>query len=126
MDSLFQSESTKRLTLKLISLGDLEEARLLHNEPSVLSNLTNPTYVTDQMQLNWFNSLEDSQTSYRYVCRNKETNQLVGVFRIDNLDTNNKSVMIGLDIAREFRNQGFATEVYRHFIDYFFLNIGGV
>jgi len=59
------------------------------------------------------------------VCRHKETNHLVGVFRIDNLDTNNRSVMIGLDIAKEFRNQGFATEVYHRFIDYFFLEFDG-
>lgn len=120
MDNLFQLDSTQRLTLKLISLRDIEEVRFLHNDPSVLSNLTNPTEVSEQMQLNWFNAVEDSQTSYRYVCRHKKTNQLVGVFRIDNLEPLNRSAMIGLDISKEFRRQGYAYEIYQYMIAYFF------
>jgi|688.fasta_scaffold133290_1 hypothetical protein len=69
MSELLALDFTKRLTIKLISKEDLEEARLLHNEPSVLSNL---------------------QTSFRYVCRSKEISGLVGVFRVDNLDFNNR------------------------------------
>jgi RimJ/RimL family protein N-acetyltransferase len=121
MSELFVLDFTKRLTIKLISEKDLEEARLLHNEPSVLSNLQNPDEVTVEMQLNWFKSLNNSQTSFRYVCRSKETSGLVGVFRVDNLDFNNRSVMIGLDISEKFRRQGFATEIYSFFIDYFFI-----
>ena len=69
MSELLALDFTKRLTIKLISKEDLEEARLLHNEPSLLSNL---------------------QTSFRYVCRSKETSGLVVVFRVDNLDFNNR------------------------------------
>jgi RimJ/RimL family protein N-acetyltransferase len=123
MGKLFVLDFTKRLTVKLISDKDLEEARLLHNEPSVLSKLRNPNEVTVEMQLDWFKSLNNSQTSFRYICRSKETSNLVGVFRVDNLDFDNRSVMIGLDISEKFRRQGFATEIYTFFIDYFFIRV---
>ena len=123
MSELLALDFTKRLTIKLISKEDLEEARLLHNEPSVLSNLQNPNEVTVEMQLKWFKSLNNSQTSFRYICRSKETSGLVGVFRVDNLDLNNRSVMIGVDVSEKFRRQGFATEIYSFFIDYFFIKV---
>ena len=63
MSELLALDFTKRLTIKLISKEDLEEARLLHNEPSVLSNLQNPNEVTVEMQLKWFKSLNNSLIS---------------------------------------------------------------
>jgi diamine N-acetyltransferase len=111
---------TERLKINLMGREDLEDARKLHNDETVLSQLTDPTHVTEKMQYSWYENLSNSSTSLRYVCRSLDYGKLVGVFRIDNLDEINKSVMIGLDIAPEYRRMGFAVEIYNFFINYFF------
>jgi hypothetical protein len=43
-------EGTLRLTVNKISSEDLEDVRNLHNEDSTLSQLTDNSFVTKQMQ----------------------------------------------------------------------------
>ena len=114
------SFETNRLMIRLIELEDLEEVRNLHNEPSTLNQLSDNRYVTALMQEVWFRKLQDSVTSFRYICRDIDSKDLVGVFRVDNLDTSNRSVMIGLDVAQKYRRNGYATEIYKFFIEYLF------
>ena len=113
-------EGTPRLTINKISSQDLEEVRNLHNEDSTLSQLTDNRFVTKQMQEEWFKSISTSNKAFRFVCRQKIDDSLVGVLRIDNFDKQNKSAMIGLDVAERFRKQGFAIEIYECFIEFFF------
>ena len=113
-------EGTLRLTIKKISSHDLEEVRNLHNEDSTLSQLTDNSFVTKQMQEEWFKAISTSNKAFRFVCRQKIDGSLVGVLRIDNYDKLNKSAMIGLDIAERFRKQGFANEIYECFLEFFF------
>lgn len=114
---------TNRMVITPINELDLEEVRNLHNEPSVLSQLSDSRFVSNEMQNNWFKSLEKSKNSFRFVCRSTETGNLIGVFRIDNFDQLNKCVMIGLDISEKFRRQGYATEIYSYFMKYFYEEI---
>jgi RimJ/RimL family protein N-acetyltransferase len=111
---------TLRLTINYISSKDLEEVRNLHNEESTISQLTDDSFVTKQMQEKWFKALSTSNKAFRFVCRQKIDASLVGVFRIDEFDKLNKSAMIGLDVAERFRRQGFANEIYECFIEFFF------
>ena len=113
-------QGTSRLTVKKISSHDLEEVRNLHNENSTLSQLTDNSFVTKRMQQEWFKSISTSNKAFRFVFRQKIDSSLVGVLRIDNFDKLNKSAMIGLDVAERFRKQGFATEIYEDFIEFFF------
>lgn len=115
---------TNRLLITLIKEEDLEEVRSLHNEPSVLSKLSDSRFVSNEMQHDWFKSLEKSRNSFRFVCRSIETGNLIGVFRIDNFDQLNKSAMIGLDISERYRRQSYATEIYSYFMKYFYVEVG--
>ena len=110
---------TKRTRIDLIELKDIEDVRILHNEESVLFQLSDTTFITPEMQKLWFVNLMKSSNSFRYVCRSLENNDLIGVFRVDNFDMINKSAMIGLDVAIEFRRKGFAFEIYEFLIGYF-------
>ena len=112
------------LSIRLMEKGDIEEARTLHNDPSVLRQLTDPRPVNETQQAAWFEALSKSQTSQRYVIRNSVSDYMIGVFRVDNIDLINKSVMVGLDIAPRFRGRGISYQVYEHFIDHFFKEIG--
>ena len=116
-------EVTPRLNVNKILSQDLEEVRNLHNEGSTLSQLTDNSFVTKQMQEGWFKSISASNKAFRFVCRQRIDGSLVGVLRIDNFDKLNKSAMIGLDIAERFRRQGFATEIYECSIEFFFTKL---
>jgi [ribosomal protein S5]-alanine N-acetyltransferase len=111
---------TQRLVISEISLKDLEEARLLHNEPETLRWLSDSHVVSREEQIKWFDGLMRSSTSKRYIAREKYEGDLVGVFRFDRLDRHNSSAEVGLDISVKYRRLGFAKEIYETLIPYFF------
>jgi RimJ/RimL family protein N-acetyltransferase len=113
-------DGTNRLRINHITRQDLEEVRNLHNQETILSQLSDNTFITPEMQQNWYSIVSKSKKSFRLVCRHKTNNALVGVLRIDNFDMLNKSAMIGLDVSEEFRRQGYAFEIYQYIINYFF------
>lgn len=111
---------TQRLIISEISLDDLEEVRLLHNDPETLKWLSDTRVVSREAQLKWFDELMQSSTSKRYIAREKFEGGLVGVFRLDRLDRLNCSAEVGLDVSFKYRRLGFAREIYKSLIPYFF------
>lgn len=124
--------NTERLTIRIMQHSDVELARMLHNRDDVLENLTDPTYVNEERQVEWFRHLCTSNTSQRFAVYTPANAcdpmccppQFVGVFRIDMLDYVNKSVMVGMDVAQEHRRKGYAKETYEYFLKYFFQTLG--
>jgi RimJ/RimL family protein N-acetyltransferase len=114
---------TDRLLISQITKLDLEDARILHNDPEVLRWLSDTRQVSEYQQEVWFTNLEQSKTSRRFVVRTLLDSTFIGVFRFDNYDHENKSVNVGLDIAPLFRRSGFARETYQALIPYFFNNL---
>ena len=96
----------------------LEWARNLHNDPDVLKMLTDPHVVTPEEQLLWFERLENSESSVRWVAFSE--GKAIGVVRIDQLDKHNRSVCVGLDIHRDSRGKGYAKPIYRAVLQRFF------
>jgi len=117
MPLLIRSE---RLEISTISEQDLEEVRILHNDPETLRWLSDTRKVSMQDQEIWFEAIKNSKTSQRYIVRLLSNKKLVGVFRFDNFDSTNRSVNIGLDIDTKSRRLGYARETYRTLIPYFF------
>lgn len=107
-----------RFTYHSISAADIEWARELHNDPEVLSMLTDPTVISPEQQIRWYVSVSNSSKSERLVVR--LGGERVGLVRIDNIDHHNKNVCLGLDIAKEFRGRGYASEVYKDMFRLFF------
>ena len=114
---------TQRLVISEMSLRDIEEARALHNHPETLKWLSDTHEVTKDEQLQWFESLQSSSFSKRFISREKSDNTLIGVFRLDRLDKRNSSAEVGLDVSYQFRRKGFAREIYEALIPYFFNEI---
>lgn len=98
--------------INFCSLGseDLEWARLLHNDPEVLSMLTDSQEVSEQQQKHWFLNLQKSKSSKRLIVFSGVAP--IGVVRLDLIDYYNKSIRVGLDIHKDFRGQGFAKPIY--------------
>lgn len=111
---------TERLFIALITGGDAEDARKLHNEPETLKWLSDTRVVSPEEQATWLAGLQISKTSKRYVAREKSKDELVGVFRFDRLDNQNQSAEVGLDVATRFRRMGYAKEIYHALLPYLF------
>lgn len=106
------------IELKPLDKYYLEWARQLHNDPEVLSMLTDPTIVGKDQQIIWFDKLQRSNTSKRVVAFDGE--EPVGLVRIDSIDYDNSSVCIGLDICKKFRGKGYAKKVYKEVLKEWF------
>jgi RimJ/RimL family protein N-acetyltransferase len=115
-----------RIKIEPLSEDFIERARELHNEWNVLRQLTDVRQVSSEQQKKWFQSISASQTSQRYAIINHDNksiaNELIGVFRIDALDMNNGSVMVGLDIAKFYRGNNLSYLIYEYFFEMFFKN----
>ena len=103
---------TERLYVAPIAYQDIEDVRLMHNQASILEQLSDSKIVTVQQQVIWFNRLKTSTDSGRIVLKRREDFKLVGVFSLDRIDQENLSVLVGLDIDEAFRRRGFAREAY--------------
>jgi RimJ/RimL family protein N-acetyltransferase len=103
---------------------DVEPARLMHNDPTTLLNLSDVRHISQAEQFRWFESVSLAAKSRRYAVREAETNCFIGLFRIDSLDLVNKSASVGLDIAREYRGRGLAKVIYSYFFQYLFMHMG--
>lgn len=113
----------ENLIIRIMEKKDIEQARLLHNDPSVLSFLTDVNFVSEAEQEVWFTSMSLSKTARRYVIETSES-EFVGVFRLDALDFKNSSAMVGLDIVKDKRGNGYAKIIMRTFFDYLFGSLG--
>jgi len=97
------------LRFRPISEKDLEWARQLHNDPEVISVLTDPHEISAEEQQRWYNKLKDSKSSLRIVVEKEER---IGLIRIDDIDNYNFSLLLGLDITKEYRGKGLSKEIY--------------
>ena len=88
---------------------DLEWARQLHNDPEVISVLTDPHEVSSEEQQMWYKKLKDSKSSLRIVIEKEEK---IGLIRMDEIDNHNFSLLIGMDIVKEYRGKGLSKLIY--------------
>lgn len=112
--------STPRLLIRLLEFNDLETLRDLHNSEDTLQWLTDIFHVTREEQKAWFLKINMSRRNRRYTVLSKETSEIVGLVRLDEIDLVNRNAIIGLDIGINFRRQGFASEIYECIINYAF------
>ena len=113
-----------RLLIRVMEREDINAARILHNDESTLFNLSDVEHVSEAQQEAWFTSVSTSRKSKRYSIIEAASGDFVGVFRIDMLDLINRSVCVGLDIMHEKRGKGFSKEIYKYFLEYYFLQYG--
>ncbi len=111
---------TKRMIIRLIELEDLEILRQMHNEENTLFWLTDIFHVSIEEQKAWFSNMSLSRKNRRYTVLSRESNEIIGVVRLDKIDLVNKNAEIGVDIAPDYRRQGYAREIYECMFDYTF------
>ena len=116
-------ELHQNLHFRVMEQGDLEDARLMHNELSTLLQLSDVWPVSPAEQQQWFERVSTSSVSRRFAVRNSLDNSFVGLFRLDRIDRVNGSAQVGLDICRDQRGKGHASVIYEYFLGYLFLHM---
>ncbi len=119
-----QGNRVGRLVIRVMERQDVDSARRLHNDDSTLLRLTNVEHVSETQQEAWFQAVSSSKKSKRYTILDSGSGEFIGIFRVDMLDLVNRSVCVGLDIAPNMRGKGYAKEIYRYFLDHYFLHYG--
>lgn len=100
---------------------DLEELRLLRNDPSTYLNLGKIGMETVQSQYRWWSSGLISTGDQRYALFDVDTNRLIGQLRVNNIDNENSHCEIGIDIAVKYRGIGYGKKSYVCIMDYLFM-----
>ena len=125
---------TKRLKIVLLEEGHLELLRLMRNDPTTCRFLTKIDPISQKEQKEWFDKLQGDKSRLYLTIEMLGEEELgglgilgilgkgifVGILRSDEWDRVNRSVRIGIDIAKEHRGKGYATEALSAFIDYLF------
>jgi RimJ/RimL family protein N-acetyltransferase len=100
--------------------GDLELVRQMHNEPSTLLQLGDPTPVSEEQQRAWFKAMSERRSDIVFVVCRPEPNEIVGVWRLQNVDQTNRVCEVGVDIFPQYRRQGLAVKTYQMLLTYLF------
>lgn len=109
---------------------DLEKIRILRNCPSTWEQLSGRDHVTPADQPAWFASLQTAKDRAYYTAFIDELDpddgafryegDFLGVIRTDEIDLQNRSIRIGLDIEPSRRGMGWGTKLYAALLRYMF------
>lgn len=106
------------LTIRTIEWKDIEWARQLRNHPETNKWLASSSTITFWQQIRWFYNLKKDKSRTRLVLLYKDIR--IGLFRVDQIDRQNKNLCIGLDIEPDWRGKGLAQKAYKMLIKYYF------
>ena len=110
----------EKIGFRPIEFSDLEALRLIRNDASTILNLGTVELVDPQEQENWWKSLGNSKNAKRFTIVELETQRVIGMIRVQYIETVNRNCEIGLDIAKPMRGQGFGRMSYRALLAYLF------
>lgn len=103
-----------------IEFSDLETLRLIRNDATTILNLGTVELIAPQEQENWWKALDQSKTAKRFSIVELSTQDVIGMARIQHIETVNRNCEIGLDIAKHKRGKGLGRMSYRAILDYLF------
>lgn len=113
----------KNVGFRPIEEKDLEFLRLMRNTKSTMIQLATFDMDNSLEQVNWWHSLTGKANYKRYtIVKLNSEEEIIGSLRIQDIHPDNKHCEIGIDIAPEFRKQGFATKCYEMVLEYLFLH----
>lgn len=109
---------------------DLEAIRKLRNDPSTWSQLGGVDHITPEGQAAWFESLRKARDRQYFAVFINAIDQLdgafryegdfLGVIRMDEINPQNRSARVGLDVEPSRRGMGWGTKIYQALVRYCF------
>jgi RimJ/RimL family protein N-acetyltransferase len=116
--------SHKGLAFRLPDERDLETIQRLRNDESTWIHLSDPKPVGPADQKAWLQAIGWKNGRMYFVVFDDQ-NPFIGLIRLDELDQQNRSLRIGLDVLPELRGKGYGGRTYEALKAYAFdhLNI---
>lgn len=93
----------------------------LHNDPRVLHNLTNPQPVTLKQHMLWWEKISKDDSQIRLIY--EIDNTPIGFTKFYNIDRNNNNCVLGADIHKDHRGQGYAQDMWSLMLNYCFQDL---
>src|SRR5258706_11454457 len=113
--------------IEQIDLAFLTECR---NDPSTWMELGSIDFLNQIKQKVWLekSSLDSTKKYFIVGLKTLEIEEKIGFVRMDEFDEINRSIRIGADIHRNYRNKGYGTKLYKLLLEYCFnfLNVNRV
>lgn len=111
----------EEIAFRAIERADLEILRSLHNDPSTYMNLLNIDFIDEENQQEWWKNLHKVKNDMRLaLCFASSPQEVFGRLRIQNINTLHRNCEIGLDIRREYRQQGLGRKSYAMLLRFLF------
>ncbi len=108
-----------RLKFSGISLQDAENLVKWRSDENIIKYFLNPTPVTMEQHLSWFNNYLKNTTRYDFIIRIKENNTPIGVVGISSIDYSNKTCEINYALGENaYHNKGYASEAVSSLINF--------
>lgn len=93
----------------------------LHNDSKVLYNLTDPTPITLESHMKWWNNSIDGYKNIRKIFTVDQ--DPVGFCKFYNVDRKNKNCVLGADIHESQRGNGYSYPMWELMLKYCFENL---
>ncbi len=103
-----------------IDAGDLEILRELHNDMTTFLERGTIGMVSSEQQVEWWRNLSKNKTDARFTIVEVTSGAVIGMLRMQNIDTVNAHCEIGLDILSAYRGKGYGTASYQMILEYLF------
>lgn len=103
-----------------IDEGDLEVLRLLRNDMTTLLQLGTVEFVSQEEQVEWWRGLGRSRTARFFTLVAAPSGEVIGMLRVQHIDTVNAHCEIGLDILPAHRGKGLGTASYEMALEFLF------
>ncbi|MDX1901536.1 MAG: GNAT family protein [Gammaproteobacteria bacterium] len=110
----------QKIGFRPIEYADIETLRLIRNDASTILNLGTVELTAPQDQESWWKNLSNSKNAKRFSIIELETQEVIGMIRVQHIEPVNRNCEIGLDIAKAMRGKGFGYMSYRALLSYLF------
>tara|TARA_A100001515_G_scaffold48827_1_gene38603 strand:+ start:358 stop:867 length:510 start_codon:yes stop_codon:yes gene_type:complete len=101
--------NSKKYSLRDVTNDDHKWLVSLHNDPKVLFNMTNPAPITLESHMRWWATIDNRKQIRKIFCVNGER---VGFAKFYNVDIINKNCVLGGDIEKSHRGNGYAKHMW--------------
>ncbi|MBS1552721.1 MAG: GNAT family N-acetyltransferase [Bacteroidetes bacterium] len=113
----------ENIGFRSVEKQDIEIIRKEHNDESVLLMLRDPRIITELQQLQWWESISKSRNNTVFCIFHENPENVIGVWKLQDLDDTNRCTEMGMDIFKNFRGQGFGMKSFRMIFKYIFENL---
>ena len=113
----------ENIGFRSVERQDIEIIRQEHNDESVLLMLRDPRIITELQQIQWWESISKNRNNTVYCIFHETPENVIGVWKLQDLDDTNRCTEMGMDIFKNYRGKGFGLKSFKMIFKYIFENL---